>query len=113
MESDFCWVNFCAVKITAVMMHVMFVHCHLCKGKYDLVVAKTRDTVTIFGSSWSFSSAEVLVSLIPAMAKAPQCDCPGRGASPGLCGLDRALPLPHCPGRAPPSAVWSSHSCGA
>lgn len=70
MELNSCWANFCAVKIAAVMMHVMHVHFHLRKGKYDLVVAETRDTVTIFGSSWSFSSAEVLMSLIPAGAKA-------------------------------------------
>lgn len=70
MELNSCWANFCAVKIAAVMMHVMYVHFHLCKGKYDLVMGETRDTVTIFGSPWSFSSAEVLMSLIPAGAKA-------------------------------------------
>lgn len=71
MELNSCSANFCAVKIAAVMMHLTYVHCHPRKGKYDSVVAGTRGTVTIFGSSWSFSSAEVLVSLIPATAKAP------------------------------------------
>lgn len=70
MELNSCWANFCAVKIAAVMMHVMYIHCHLHKGKYDLVVAETRDTVTIFGLSWCSSSAELLMTLIPAAAKA-------------------------------------------
>lgn len=70
MELNSCWANFCAVKIAAVMMHVMYIHCHLRKGKYDLVVAEARDLVTISGSPWPFSSVEVLMILIPGGAKA-------------------------------------------
>lgn len=69
MELNSCWANFWAIKIAAFVMHVIYVHCHHCKGKYDLVVVKTKNMVTIFGSSWCFSSTEVLRSLVSPGAK--------------------------------------------
>lgn len=70
MELSSCRANFCAAKIAAVVMHVMYIYCHLHEGKCGLVGTETRGMVTIFGPVWSFSSVEVLMSLIPVGAAA-------------------------------------------
>lgn len=87
--------------MSALMMPVIFVHCHRCKGKYDLVVVKTENMVTILGSSRCFCSTEVLRTLISAGAKVVVC-------------LPRVWALPQA-GWSLPSTTWShcSHSRAA
>lgn len=63
------------MKIAALMM---LVDCH-CKGKCHLGVVKTKNLVTILGSSWCLCCTEFLRSL---GVQRPWCDCPEWGHYP-------------------------------